>query len=137
MISDFKILLIMLLRQLNFGGLVYCRFNSYLTFIKKENLHFSFICSFYFCLVTEGLNPESCLAICHPRASCLQTRLAYKRMYIIYISLYLYLYIYLSIYIYIYLSIYLSIYIYIYLSWYVIGVIWVSGVLTPPQKLTP
>ena len=48
MICDFKIFLIMLLRQLSFGIL---SVNSFFTFITKEILHFSLIFSFYYCLV--------------------------------------------------------------------------------------
>ena len=47
---------------------MYCRFNNYFTFITKEKLHFSLICCFYCCLV-KGSSPESCLAICHARAT--------------------------------------------------------------------
>ena len=51
---------------------VYCRFNSYFTFIEKEKLHFSLICSYYCCLVKKCW-VDSCLTICHLRASCLST----------------------------------------------------------------
>ena len=44
MISDFNIFPIIFLRQLNFG--IFFWFNNYFTFITKENLHFSLICSF-------------------------------------------------------------------------------------------
>ena len=51
MISNFKIFPIMLLRGPNF-----CvqKFNSYFTFITKEKLFSSLICSFYCCLVKKG-----------------------------------------------------------------------------------
>ena len=44
-----------------------------LCLFQRENskLQLSLICSLYCCLVEEGFSPESCLAICHPRASCL------------------------------------------------------------------
>ena len=51
MISDFEIFPTMLLRQLNFGD---CQFNSYFTFITKEKLHFSLICSFHCYLEKKG-----------------------------------------------------------------------------------
>ena len=41
----------MLFRQLNFGLL---SFYSYFTFIKKEKLYFSVICSFWCCLMKEN-----------------------------------------------------------------------------------
>ena len=34
--------------------MVYCGFDSYFTFITKEKLHFSLICSFYGFLVKKG-----------------------------------------------------------------------------------
>ena len=34
--------------------LLYCHFKSYFTFIGKEKIHFSLICSFYCCLVKEA-----------------------------------------------------------------------------------
>ena len=71
MISNFKIFLTMLLRQVNFGPL-----NSYFTFMTKEKLRFSLICCFYCCL--RGLSPEICLAICHPRANRLWTGCLWK-----------------------------------------------------------
>ena len=52
MISDCKTFPILLLIQLNF---VHCQFNSYFSFIAKEKLYFSLICSFYCCLVKESL----------------------------------------------------------------------------------
>ena len=54
----------MFLRQLNF---VYFCFDSYFTFIAKEKLNFSLICTFNCCLVNEplGMSSESCLASCH------------------------------------------------------------------------
>ena len=49
MISDFKMFCIMLLRLLNYG-----RFNSRFTFITKEKLHLSLICSYYCFLVKRN-----------------------------------------------------------------------------------
>ena len=44
--------------------LVYCGFSNYCNKIK-EKLHFSLICSFYCCLLKEGLSPKSCLGASH------------------------------------------------------------------------
>ena len=52
MISDFKIFPVMLLKQLNFRVLSVI---SYFTFIAKEKLYFSLMCSFYCCLLKDGL----------------------------------------------------------------------------------
>ena len=61
----FKVLQIMLL--------VYCRFNSYFTFITKGKLLFSFIYKILLLRSKKSLSPESCSAICHRRASYLKT----------------------------------------------------------------
>ena len=53
MIGDFNIFPMILFRQLNFAGLDSSS-NSYFTFIAKEKLHFSLICSFYCYLVKEA-----------------------------------------------------------------------------------
>ena len=37
-----------------FAELMYSRLNNYFTIITKEKLHFSLVCSFYFCLAKEG-----------------------------------------------------------------------------------
>ena len=34
--------------------LLFCQFNSYFTFSRKDKLHFSLTCNFYRCLVNEG-----------------------------------------------------------------------------------
>ena len=52
MISDFKIFPVMLLKQLNFRVLSVI---DYFTFIAKEKLYFSLMCSFYCCLLKDGL----------------------------------------------------------------------------------
>ena len=66
MISDFNILLIMLLRQLNFGKLP-AGSTTILRLLQMKNSPFLNLH-----LLSEGeLNPESCLAIGDPRASCL------------------------------------------------------------------
>ena len=64
MIFDFKIFPIMPLRQLNFDAL---SVPNYFMFIAKEKLHFSLSVVFR----EIGLSPESCSAICIPRASYL------------------------------------------------------------------
>ena len=66
MISDFNILLIMLLRQLNFGKLP-AGLTTILRLLQMKNSPF-----FNLHLLSEGeSNPESCLAIGDPKASCL------------------------------------------------------------------
>ena len=61
----FKVLQIMLL--------VYCRFNSYFTFITKGKLLFSFIYKILLLRSKKSLSTQSCSAICHRRASYLKT----------------------------------------------------------------
>ena len=66
MIGDFNIFPIMLLRQLNFGVL-----SVYLRLLATKEKHNFFNLQFLLLLSESWLNPESCLAICYPRASCL------------------------------------------------------------------
>ena len=68
MISDFKIFSIMILKQLNYG--VFSLYQLFYVYYKGKT---PLIIKLYFLLLLSetGLNPESCLAICHPRASSL------------------------------------------------------------------
>ena len=65
MISDSKIFPIMLLRQL------ICIVGLTPILHLSERKNSSLISSFLLLLSERGLSPESCLAICHARASCL------------------------------------------------------------------
>ena len=68
-ISDFKIFTKMFLRQLNFRVLSFFQ----LLYVNcKGKSQFFFNLQFLLLLNERGLSPESCLAICHPRVSCLQ-----------------------------------------------------------------
>ena len=73
--SDFKIFLIMLSRQLNFsvflGQLLF-----YVYYKGKTPLFLNL--QFLLLLSEKRLIPESCFAICNPRASCLQTGCLYQ-----------------------------------------------------------
>ena len=58
-------------------------FDNYFMFItKKTPLVFNL--QFLLLLSERDLSPESCLAICHPKASCLQTSLLIKKLSVIY-----------------------------------------------------
>ena len=72
-ISDFKVFPKILLRFLMYFSriLVYCQFKNYFTFITKKKLYFFLNLQFLLLLCEKGVSPESCLAICYPRASCL------------------------------------------------------------------